>query len=93
MRTASVIWNCLFSPPEHPLFLRVHQWQVGHGRLLECNRGRWVMAYYFQGLASWSWCFPYFCAPLPSDLVNLDVLYSQVSADCIYVYVYVFVSE
>ena len=39
------------------------------------------MAYYFQGLASWSWCYPYFAAPLPSDLIDLGELYGQIGVE------------
>ena len=29
---------------------------------------QWVFEYYFFGLPSWSWYFPFHFAPLPSDL-------------------------
>lgn len=37
----------------------------------------WVLAYYYRGVASWDWFFPYHFAPMCSDLTALGEVSPQ----------------
>ncbi|KAJ1514202.1 hypothetical protein HMI55_004877 [Coelomomyces lativittatus] len=53
--------------PKDDLMPKIHQLACDYIRGLQ-----WVLSYYYEGLVSWSWYFPYHYTPFISDLVELS---------------------
>lgn len=39
----------------------------------------WTLEYYYKGVASWEWYYPYNYGPMLSDLVNINAIMSEIS--------------
>lgn len=37
----------------------------------------WVLDYYYRGVSSWTWFYPYHYSPMCSDLVDLDSIHVE----------------
>lgn len=37
----------------------------------------WVLEYYYRGVASWNWYFPYHYAPMASDFTDLTSIHVE----------------